>query len=193
MDRKAIEARFARHYDFFDCESIALLAERGELITVNAKDFFIDQGRVDRRIGFVVEGLFRGILQKDGEEQNLWFSSDLDILASYNSVLNNSPSKLSYQALSDSVVFTIDYPLVRDLARKDGNLANGMLTLMERLMLESFKRLERYILYSPQDRYLKLLDEKPDIIDRIPQKLLASYIGITPVSLSRMRSRLAGK
>jgi Mn-dependent DtxR family transcriptional regulator len=60
-------------------------------------------------------------------------------------------------------------------------------------LLEALSRVESFVLDKPEDRYLKLIAQKPEIIKRVPDKYIASFIGVTPVSLSRIRKRLASQ
>jgi len=59
------------------------------------------------------------------------------------------------------------------------------------MLKEAMERIESFVLLSPTERYLKLIEEKPDIVNRVPDKYLSTYLGITPVSLSRIRKRIA--
>lgn len=191
MDDDRILHAFQKAYPFFEEETLLKLAGAGQTTVVPRKGHLIRRNRVDRRIGIVLEGLFKGTILHDGEEQILWFSNELDILASYRSILRDMPSELDYEALEESTVFMIDYPVIRKLSADDTRFAQALITLLEQLLMESFERLKRFLLLSARDRYIRLLDEKPEIMHRVPQKLLASYIGITPVSLSRLRKQLA--
>jgi len=190
MDEAQLLSEFSNAYPFFDEATVRKIAPHGKIVEVRKGDTFIRFGRTDKRIGFVISGLFRGVAFENDEEQTLWFSSELDIIASYISILHNEPSNLNTEALEDSRVFVIDYEVIRNQAKKDLELSNSLLKMMEQLLLESYKRLEKYIFYSPEDRYRRILEDKPEILNRVSQKLLASYIGITPVSLSRLRARM---
>jgi CRP-like cAMP-binding protein len=178
-------------YPFFSESSLRLMAGQGKIETVRKNQNFFTRGKVDKRIGFVIKGLFKGTIVNRDTEQILWFSNEFDILASYSSILNDEPARLSYTALEDSSIFVISYEQIRRMADAHSELSAGLIAMLEKLLLESFHRLEKFLLYNAEDRYLRILEEKPDILNRIPQKLLASYIGITPVSLSRLRSRLS--
>ena len=193
MEEDQLLEQFHHAYPYFSKDTIEKLAGNGELIDIPKKAVFIRYGKIDKNIGFVVKGLFKGTILDNEDEQTLWFSNEYDILASYMSILEGQTSKLTYTALEDSTVFTMNYDTIRSLAETDLELSSSLIIMLEKLLLESFRRLEKYVLYSPEDRYLKILNEKPEIINRIPQKLLASYIGITPVSLSRLRARLSKK
>ena len=190
MNESRILQEFSDAYPYFDKASIEKIIPIGQMTEFKKGSSFIPYGKTDKRIGFVTDGLFRGVVFENDEEQTLWFSSELDILASYISILKGAPSNLTYEALEDSRVFVIDYEEFRKLAETDQHLSMSLLRMMEKLLLESYERLEKFIFYSPEDRYQRILKDKPEILNRVSQKLLASYIGITPVSLSRLRARI---
>lgn len=193
-DKIALFQKFEDAYSFLSASTIEKIASIGDLTSLKKKAHFIDNSKTDKRIAFVVQGLFRGyIINEDGEEITLWFSNELDILASYNGILNNEKSKVTFEALEDAQLFVFDYDSLKQLASKEQEVAAALIKMLEELLREAFYRNERFILMDATQRYQDLLERKPNIIRKIPQKLLASYIGITPVSLSRLRAQLKAK
>ncbi len=193
MDTTLLIQQFAKSYPQIGINSINKIVELGEIEFINKKEKFIQQGHLDRRIAFVISGLFRGYINHDGEETTLWFSAEHDIIASYHGLLLNEASKMEYQALEDASLFVLSYDDLKILATKDSEIALTLIEMLENLLIESLQRNERFILLDAETRYLNLVKNKPNILQRVPQKLLASYIGITPVSLSRLRARLNKK
>ncbi len=190
MDEQTLIDQFKKAYPKISYSALHKIAEGGKIITILKKQFFIRQNSIDKRLAFVISSLFRGFTNYDGEEKSLWFSNEYDIVASYKGILLNQPAQVTCQALEDSTLFVIPYEQLKELAKNDNEIANTIITMLEQLMVESFQRTERFTLLDAETRYLNLLDNKPEIIKRVSQKLLATYIGITPVSLSRLRSRL---
>ena len=193
MDKQFLIQQFAKSYPNLSVEAIEKIAALGEINTIKRKDKFIHEGQFDRRIAFVINGLFRGFINHDGEDTTLWFSAEYDIIASYHGLLLNEASKMAYQALEDATVFVITYDELKNLAKSDAQIALSLIEMLEQILIESLQRNERFILLDAETRYLNLVKNKPNIVQRVPQKLLASYIGITPVSLSRLRARLNKK
>lgn len=190
MDDGQLTETFRRTFPFFDAAMAKILAQQAVVEEIGKGGVFIDYRRTDRRIGLVLKGIFRGVGFQNDEEQTLWFSSESDIMASYSSIWLGQPSNLRYEALEDSAVAVIGYQAIRDVIKDHPEWAEGLIELLEHLLLESYQRLEKFLFYSPEDRYRKILADKPEILNRVSQKHLASYIGITPVSLSRLRARL---
>ncbi len=192
-EEKLIYEKFTKTYPFLGSDAIEKIAQLGKIVSIAKKDHFIKVGITDKRLAFVTEGLFRGYVNNEGEETTLWFSTELDILASYSGILLNEGSKITYQALEDSTLFVINYGDLKSLAKTDHSIAFIIIEMLEQILGEAYQRNERFILMDAETRYLDLIERKPGIISSVPQKLLASYIGVTPVSLSRLRARLQKK
>ncbi len=193
MELSNVIQEFKKAYPNLSLETIEEIADQGTLVEVKKKDFLISRGDNQKKLGFVLKGLFRGMILKEDGEVTLWFSSEYDIIASYTNILMGQPAKITYQALEDAVVFVTSYDVIQKLSARNVSIALSINKMLEQLLLESFLRMEKFVLHNPEERYLQLLESKPEIINRVSQKLLASYIGITPVSLSRLRARLHSK
>ena len=90
-------------------------------------------------------------------------------------------------------MFEIDYDLVEKMSENNFPIIKMRVEFAQKMLLESLKRIESFVLDKPEERYQKLIAQKPEIIQRVADKHIASYIGVTPVSLSRIRKRLASK
>ncbi len=181
---------FSKSFPSIPNEVILELINEGKFIDIKKKEYFSQTGNIDERVGLVFKGIFRGYYLKEEEKISTWFSSESDIIASYMGLLSKAPSKLSYQALEDSTVFTLDYNKIREKAASNLAVMNFLLEILEKQLLESYQRIERYILRSPEERFKNLLENKPEIFNRVSQRMLASYVGVTPVSFSRIKARL---
>lgn len=155
------------------------------------KAAFTKEGDLEDEIGLVLTGSFRQFYTKDSEEKTTYFYFENHLMSSYLSILQQQPSQITLEALEDSEVlcFTAQtlqtlyqqYPVYQIFGRKIAEyLAIGMEIRMVSLLLDN-----------PEERYIQLLQSnKKKIIERIPQHYIASYLGITPVSLSRIRNRI---
>ena len=152
-------------------------------------EIFIRLGMMSDKIGVVVSGVIYAYLLKDGEEKTIHISSAKNTVAAYDCLLLNQPSKLIYKALTDTELMVISFSALEQLY-KTNVLANRISREFMRLQLaDAYQRTASFIIYTPLERYQQLQKENPEVINLIPQKVLASYLGITPVSLSRIRKR----
>lgn len=164
-----------------------------KIIEVPKKQIFLKAGNIDNRIIFVAKGLFRAFFDKGDSEITTWFRPEYSVFASYPSIFINKPSKLSYQAIEDSVVVVLDYPLLKEKAKSDIEVAKSIIVVLESILMEVIINLEEFIMLSPEERFLQTMEHKHSIINRVPQNQLASILGITPESLSRLKGRLKNK
>jgi CRP-like cAMP-binding protein len=139
------------------------------------KGFFTPIGQVANQIAMVLNGSFRQYYEVEAEEKTTYFYFEDMLVAAYFSCLTGEKSLLAIQALEDSEVIWLK------LGRK----------IAEYIALGLESRMVDLLTLNPEDRYLKFLTgNKKRIIERIPQHYIASYLGITPVSLSRIRNRI---
>ena len=128
----------------------------------------------------------------DGEELTTYFFFENHLLADYAGCLTGQPSQLSIQALEATELVVFDYAVLRRLYDERPVYERFGRVLAEYHMLGTDARLVEHLLLSPEARYRALLASgKTKILTRVPQHLVANYLGITPVSLSRIRARVA--
>lgn len=151
---------------------------------------FAIEGKMNYDIGFLLEGNMRHYYTKDGEEKTTYFYFENHFVAAYIDCLTGQPSRLSIQALTDCQLLVFSYKTLLELFAKSQAWNTFGRRLAEYLAIGLEERMVGLLLQSPEERYLELLQSnKQKIIERIPQHYIASYLGITPVSLSRIRNR----
>lgn len=184
---------FKKSFPAISYQNVLELAEYIEFKTVNKKSEIIKSGQYYGKIVFVISGLFRAYYQYEETENTFWFREEYTIFASHRSIIGNKPSSITYQALEDSIVGVIDYALLKDLAEKDLESAKSIIVVLEGLVLELIERIEDFITLNPDQRYECFIQKHGNIVNRIPQQYIASFIGITPESFSRLKSRKMSK
>lgn len=160
--------------------------------TINRKDFLIRKGQKATEIGFLLSGSCRVFYDKDGQEWTTYFCFENSLVAAYLSCITGQASTLSIQALEDCQLLIFDYQALTALYKPFPVYETFARKLAEYLFMGLDVRLAEQLMLSPEERYLKFLGSpaKRKIIERIPQQYIASYLGITPVSLSRIRRRI---
>jgi CRP-like cAMP-binding protein len=157
------------------------------------KQLFAEAGKVCGYVGFVLKGSVRYYHIKDGADITNYFSFENDYVSSYTSFLTGEPALNYIEALEPSQIIVISKK------NMDLMLANPMLAYkMERfgrLIAEHYlicyeDRVLSFVTETPEERYLKLLQTGREILQRMPQHYIANFLGITPVSLSRIRKRI---
>ena len=128
---------------------------------------------------------------KDGVDSTIWFASEGEVAFSVWGYVDNSYSLINIEAMCDSVAYCISRTALDQLFASSLGLANLGLRLMERQLLLQ----ENWLIHSgsprAKERYLTLIKETPELLQYVPLKHIASYLWITPQSLSRIRAEIA--
>jgi CRP-like cAMP-binding protein len=162
--------------------------------TLHKNDFFIREGKRANEIGFVMEGMLRQFYTKEGEEKTTYFFFENHFMSSYVSCITRQPSLITIEALSNVTYISFPYSVLLDLFEKSMAWQKFGRLIAEYLGIGLEERMVSLLIETPEERYLNLLNSnKKKIIERIPQRYIANYLGITAVSMSRIRNRLMKK
>lgn len=158
-------------------------------LSIPTKTILLDEGNIADRIYLIRKGCLRLFFNNDGKDITFQFFFEGDFVASFNSLYNGTPSLFSLESIEPSEILYIKKEDFYNKIDSDSSLRQ----LYEEKIIERFSFYQRLFLSriknTPQQRYEELLKEYPNIIRRVPQHYIASYLGITPVSLSRIRNR----
>ncbi|MDE3252861.1 MAG: Crp/Fnr family transcriptional regulator [Bacteroidota bacterium] len=156
--------------------------------------FFSKEGKICREIGFILQGNMRHFYSRDGEEKTTYFYFENHFVTDYISCISGKPGLISIEALSDCELIVFPYTVLQQLYSQSHAWERFGRLIAEYLAAGLEERMTGLLMLSPEERYLQLLDSnKQKILERIPQHLIANYLGITPVSLSRIRNRMLKK
>jgi CRP-like cAMP-binding protein len=154
-------------------------------------DFFLEEGRICKHAGYVVKGLLRYYINHDGEEKTYAFSQENNFVCNYESFLPQSPSSKIIQALEDCEILVISHA---DLQTFFANIREGERfgrIVIESVFLQLLKDINSFYTETPELRYERFLKTHGDLQQRISQYHIASFVGVKPQSLSRIRKRIA--
>ena len=159
--------------------------------TLQKGDFFVRQNNVCRQIAFINKGTLRTFYINDkAEEITSCFCTENSLTTSYKSFIVQKPSSLSIQALEDTELLVIDYEHLRKLYSASPAWQNVGRTIAEK----EYMVMEQYAFVlnneTAKEKYLRLLKEQPQIIQKAAVNHIASYLGITTRTLSRIRSEI---
>lgn len=184
--------RHLNHFSPLTNEEWQALVPHLSLITLKKQHCFVQQGDVANQIGFVVEGLFRQFYTKDGEQRTTYFFLEEQLVGAYMSCITNRPSPVTIEALGEVTCLCFPYAVLQALFEQYPGWQLFGRRLAEYIMVALEERMAGLLLLSPEERYLDLVEgNQKNLLQRVPQQYLASYLGITPVSLSRIRHRVS--
>lgn len=152
-------------------------------------DFFIKFDEVCKKTAFVSSGLFRMFYFVNGEENTTLFFSENQFVSDYYSFLTQTPSIGPIQALEDSIVYSISYIDLQKLYEFKSWERIGRI-MAERAFSFSVLEANRFLHDDYETRYVTFFNENPDYFQRIPQYMIASYLKMTPETLSRVKKRI---
>lgn len=168
---------------------IELIKESFKPLYLDKGDFFLEAGKINRHVGYLNKGLVRYFVYKDGEESTFEFTKEGEFIADYQSFNNKTISLQNIQAIEPCELLIINYADVQSIFR---NIRNG--NLIGRVIIEHrfsimVNQLMAIYMQDHEDRYRSFINNYSDLSQRIPQYLIASYVGVKPESLSRIRRR----
>ncbi|MDX2069595.1 MAG: Crp/Fnr family transcriptional regulator [Haliscomenobacter sp.] len=167
------------------------LAMIGKTKVVKVNEIFISQGMICKNVYYVKKGIVRCFyITDDAEEKTIIFRKESDFFGIPEGLLENKATKQFWQALEDCELYEISHDSIEKMSQDNITLMKIRLEIAHKMTLQAVKRVESFVLYSPLQRYQNLMDSQPEIIQRVADKHIASFIGVTPVSLSRIRKRL---
>ncbi len=151
--------------------------------------YYFKQGDSVYEIGFVVKGLLYNFYTKaDGEELVKYFIPEGKLVAAYSSLILNQPAFYSCKTLEDTTLVTIQYSDLLNLYKRNACWEKMGRINAEKQYIEKELREYQFLAHSALERYEFFVKENKHILNRIPQYLIASYLGMSPVSLSRIRN-----
>lgn len=155
------------------------------------KTIILKRGQVENYVSFIEEGVVRYFVPKEHKELTIELTFEGHLVGAYDSFLTRLPSIYHVEAIVKTSLWRISYEDVQVLFRETaiGNAIGRLAS--EQLFMEKASRELSLLNDTPEQRYLKLFTEQPDLIKRIPLQYIASYIGITPQALSRIRKRIS--
>ena len=188
----AFVQKFCEKYSLPITASLQLLAKM-EKLHFRKGDFLVQEGERNSNFYIISKGIWRGHYLNDGVDVSVWFASEGEAIFSSWGYIENTPSLVSIEAMCDSELDGISKAKLESFYASSAELAN----FGRRLFEQQFLGLENWIISggSPRakERYLTLLEENPELLQYVPLKHIASYLWITPQSLSRIRAGLGKK
>lgn len=150
-------------------------------------------GMYSNHVSYVNHGLLRTYYLIDGKEMITTFCNENCYFSDYESFLSRKPCVMYSEALEDTEIVDIVYDELQDMYDKYPKCERVGRLIAENLFVQLSNKVSSFLLDTPEQRYYRFLEEPGDIAQRVPQYMIASYLGITPEALSRIRSRSSKK
>lgn len=152
----------------------------------------LKEGQKSNDAYFILKGCIRTYYIIDGEEKTTTFYTEMETLTPH-CVINKAFSKYYISCVEDTILIVTNPDMEADSFKKFPKFESLCRILSEELLVKEQINFDEFKTSSPEQRYLNLLQKRPDLIQRVPQHQLASFLGIKPQSLSRLRARIIEK
>ena len=159
--------------------------------TYKKGDFFLADGQICKQVGFVTKGLLRYYINHDGEDKTYDFAQENNFVCNYESFIPRAPSTKNIQALEDCEILQISYDDLQLFYKSISQAERFGRIVIEQVFIQTLKDLSSFYTDTPELRYEKILKKHPDLLQRMSQYHIASYVGVKPQSLSRIRKRIS--
>ncbi len=161
---------------------------------VRKRQFLLQEGDICKHLAFVSNGCLREYtVDQRGDEHIIQFAIEGWWISDLTSFLSGKPSSHNIDALQDSEVLLLDKSARESLFESVPRMERFFRLLLEGNYVATHKRINDALSASAEERYLTFINTYPQLVEQIPQNQIASYLGITPQSLSRIRKELGGK
>lgn len=178
--------------DFTDSE-LEIVLKYFEKRSIKKKTILLEAGKTASEVYFIVNGCIRLFCEKNGTELSTYFFTEQMFAGTYDSFISRKPSRYSIETLEDCQLLVLSYQALQKLYIVFPKMNEFVRKSIEERFVLLHNLFTDYILNSAEERYLDIQKTRPDLLNRIPQHQIASFLGITPVSLSRIRNRITKK
>lgn len=161
-----------------------------EKVVLQKKEIILNKGTTENYLSFVETGILRLFIPKIENDVTFGFVFKNSFISAYDSFLTQTPSEYSIETLTPTVLWRLSFNDLEDIYRSTAIGHEIGRKNAENLFLLKSKRELSLLNNTPEERYLNLFHERPELIQHIPLKYIASYIGVTPQALSRIRKRI---
>lgn len=184
--------QFISKYVTLNQQEQDVLVELDLFKTVKKGEILLKEGQVSKEGYFVLKGCIRSYYVIDGEEKTTAFYTELEGLTPL-CALTQRQSEYYVAAVEESILTVSNADMEAEIFAKFPKFETMCRLMSEELLAKQQIDFDAFKTSSPEQRYINLLQKRPDLLKRVPQNQLASYIGISPPSLSRLRARILEK
>jgi len=185
--------QFIESFQFLTSEEVDIIVDNTVLKTPKKGEYLLKEGEISKECFAVIKGCVREFVIKDGVEKTVSFFTEGDPVNAFSSEVTGCPSKSYFECLEDSIVTVGNDSLIDEMIQRIPRLEKLIRREVEKEAGKMQDRMSDFMISTPEERFVTLINNQPNLIHRVPQVLIASYIGVTPESYSRIKKRVFEK
>ena len=179
-----------KNYHTLSPQALNAVQNSFEEIVLAKNEYLVSDGKTCRHLYFLQQGALRGYYTLEGKEITHWFAFENDFVTSFHSFITRQPAVENIQLLEGSILWSISKEKLNILLNSYGEIERLVRIVYENYYIRLEERFINSQFKSAAERYQNLLEQAPHIIERVPLGYVASYLGISQETLSRIRSRI---
>ncbi len=188
----AIQDIFLKIFPLFPQETIMQFAGSFDEQNLKKGDFLLQESEICKELVFILKGNMMCYYLKNGKRYIDEFSLDYEFITDYTSLINKTPTDKYIECLENSSVYTLNINKMTALYELPDQPFDRLGRVMaEQIYLQWHEKSKSLLMDDATERYMKLIHSRPHLPQRVPQYLIAEYLGITPESLSRIRKSMS--
>jgi CRP-like cAMP-binding protein len=169
-------------------QQLDLIKSKAKLLALKGDEYFSEAGKTSKRIGFITEGILRVCyFNNEGKEITRYFIDENNFVVDLNSYTTQLPATEYIQAVTECSLYTFSLEAMKELSATIISWDEIITKITTKALMDKVNRISPMLAEDASTRYNRFLEMYPNLANRIPLSLLASYIGITQSSLSRIR------
>ncbi len=182
--------KYFQKYLDLNQEEIEFLIENVPIVEVRKEEALLKEGELSSAFYFVITGIIRMFYLVDGVEKTTFFYEENDFVSSYESFTKQIPSKHYLQAVKNSSIAVFDIQVVAKILKRFPRFELLSRIVMEKELSIYQDMISHFVTRNATQRYLNLVEHKPHLLREIPQYDIATYLGVSPETLSRIRRKI---
>jgi CRP-like cAMP-binding protein len=172
----------------FSEESWAYLLECVSVLEIKKNEYLLKEGDVCRSILFIVSGLCRSVYNQDGKNVNTGFFLENEFVTNINSLKNSSPSEYSIISCEKMKVLRLERLKLLETYKKSHEIETAGRKMLENILAKQENQLNTFRLLTPRQRFFQLAETQPELLQRVSLTQIASFLGMSRETLSRLRA-----
>ena len=179
-----------KKYIHVDADIEKFFREECEEVHYKKNELISRQDQYNRKVFFIEEGMARSFYYENGKDITTNFYTEVKLMANMDTLFQNKPTRYNFEAIEESIITACDFSKLEELCQVSIECANFGRYILGNLMTQMASRMASLQYMTAKEKYTQLLEENPDIILRAPLGMVASYLGISQETLSRIRNTI---